>query len=250
MLWRVLATTKLLPAGCSAAASASSVAAHAGRRVVSAGSVASSVARGASAQNPLQLASAVARQLHTAAPCFHFAKRTVWKLQKEAIAKGKSPIEFADEKNVFGCRRNIKTSPWKLNLVAKQIRGLAVDDAIAQMTFSKKDAASHVRQVLEITKNNAKANHGVANPSNMHVAESWVGKGMYGRGIRRANKGRVYRSIRPRTHYFLRLRVGPPPKQEYVKEDRPEYYTRKLQERMHKNPPHVRNSLHSKRPFL
>ena len=52
---------------------------------------------------------------------------------------------------VFGCRRNIKTSPWKLNLVAKQIRGLSVDDAIAQMTFSKKDVASHIRQVRILT---------------------------------------------------------------------------------------------------
>eukprot|EP00043_Microstomoeca_roanoka_P001342 m.32214 g.32214 ORF g.32214 m.32214 type:complete len:210 (-) comp10764_c0_seq1:202-831(-) len=189
------------------------------------------------------------RRLHTCLPSLHFCTRAVWKMQKEAVATGKPVKQMADDLNVFGCRRNIRTSPWKLNLVAKQIRGLSIDDAIAQMTFSKKDAASAVRQVLVLTKNNAKANHGVEDPSNMHVAESYVGKGMYGRGIRRANRGRFFRSIKPRTHYYLRLRVGPPPKKEYNKEDRPEYFTRHLQNKLLSNPPHVRNSLHSKRPF-
>eukprot|EP00055_Hartaetosiga_balthica_P016316 m.102620 g.102620 ORF g.102620 m.102620 type:complete len:231 (+) comp9082_c0_seq1:132-824(+) len=132
--------------------------------------------------------------LHTSAPVAHFAKRTVWKLQKDAIASGKDVPEYADDKNVFGCRRNIKTSPWKLNLVAKQIRNLAIDEAITQMTFSNKKAAESVRQVLTLTKQNALVNHDVFDPSNMYVAESYVGKAKYGRGVRRASRGRAHRS--------------------------------------------------------
>eukprot|EP01147_Barroeca_monosierra_P008990 gene8990-1321_t len=189
------------------------------------------------------------KYFHTSGSLFHFAKRAVWKMEKEAIRIGRPIPEMADEKNVFGCRRNVKSSPWKMNLVAKQIRGLPVDQAITQMTFSHKKAADTIRQVLLITKQNAKVNHGVEDPSNMHVAESYVGKGMYGRGIRHANKGRAYRSIKPRVHYFLRLRMGPPPKEEYKKENRPEYFTRKLQQDLLKNPPRVRNSLHRKKTF-
>ena len=37
------------------------------------------------------------------------------------------------------------TSTKKLNPVARQIRGLMVDDAIAQMKFSLKDVATPVR---------------------------------------------------------------------------------------------------------
>ena len=45
-------------------------------------------------------AAAAARQLHTCAPSFHFAKRAVWKHQKEAAARGRAPPEFADDNNV------------------------------------------------------------------------------------------------------------------------------------------------------
>eukprot|EP00056_Hartaetosiga_gracilis_P018235 m.10153 g.10153 ORF g.10153 m.10153 type:complete len:215 (+) comp6530_c0_seq1:132-776(+) len=188
--------------------------------------------------------------LHSCSPLGHFLSRTVWKKQKDSFATGKDVPEYADENNVFGCRRNIKTSPWKLNLVAKQIRNLPIDEAITQMSFSNKKAAESVRQVLVLTKRNALVNHNVSDPSNMYVAESYVGKGRYGRGLRRANRGRGYHSVKPRTNYYLRLRVGQPPKEEHSREKTgPEYFTKRLQTDLIKNLPRVPNSLHTKSNF-
>lgn len=67
------------------------------------------------------------------------------------------------------------SSPHPLDSLV-QIRGLPVDEAIQQMMFSPKKAASAVRQVLTITKNNARTHHGAQDTSNFYVAESYVGR--------------------------------------------------------------------------
>ena len=44
----------------------------------------------------------------------------------------------------------IRVSPQKARLVADQIRGLAVDDAIDVLNFSKKKAAAILRKVFRV----------------------------------------------------------------------------------------------------
>ncbi|MCA9317898.1 MAG: 50S ribosomal protein L22, partial [Planctomycetes bacterium] len=63
--------------------------------------------------------------------------------ETEAMAKGK----------------NIKTSPQKLNLVAQLIRGKKVEQALAELTFSRKRVARQVKGVLESAIANAENNH-------------------------------------------------------------------------------------------
>jgi hypothetical protein len=58
------------------------------------------------------------------------------------VKEAPPPIEMES-----GKRLHLKTSPRKLNLVAKQIRGLPVAQAITQMKFSPKRAAQHVEKV-------------------------------------------------------------------------------------------------------
>ena len=45
--------------------------------------------------------------------------------------------------------RNIRTSPRKLNLVAQQIRGKKVDNALNVLTFSQKRIAGVVKKTLQ-----------------------------------------------------------------------------------------------------
>ena len=78
------------------------------------------------------------RALHTARAAQHFAKRGEQRAVRRAEAMGLPDPQEGAPRVVHGMRRNCKTSPWKLNLLAKQIRGLKVDEAIAQMAFSKK----------------------------------------------------------------------------------------------------------------
>lgn len=54
------------------------------------------------------------------------------------------------------------------------IRGLSVDEAIKQLKFLQKKAATDVREVLIEAKEMALRDHNVEYPSNM-----WVGKGIF-----------------------------------------------------------------------
>ena len=54
---------------------------------------------------------------------------------------------------------NIRVSPRKLNLVAGMIRGKKAQDAVAQLTFSKRRIAVTVKKTLESAIANAENNH-------------------------------------------------------------------------------------------
>ncbi len=52
--------------------------------------------------------------------------------------------------------KDIKVSPWKLNLVAAQVRGMPLKEAVANMKFSKKKQASNMLEILQILVTKAK----------------------------------------------------------------------------------------------
>ncbi|MEZ5896118.1 MAG: 50S ribosomal protein L22 [Parvularculaceae bacterium] len=81
--------------------------------------------------------------------------------ETEAMAKGK----------------NIKTSPQKLNLVAQLIRGKKVEQALAELTFSRKRVARQVKDVLESAIANAENNHDL-DIDTLVVDRAFVGKNM------------------------------------------------------------------------
>ena len=49
------------------------------------------------------------------------------------------------ENEAYALGRKIRTSPQKLNLVAETIRGLEVEAALAELTFSKRRVAGLVK---------------------------------------------------------------------------------------------------------
>eukprot|EP00040_Diaphanoeca_grandis_P039111 m.258171 g.258171 ORF g.258171 m.258171 type:complete len:240 (-) comp36226_c0_seq1:71-790(-) len=152
------------------------------------------------------------RSISTSGVRLHYAERGIKRIQERAKKLGlRDPLK-GQKTIVYGRQLNCPSSPWKLNLVAKLIRGMKVDDAIAQMKFSHKKAGSHVLRVLKVTKHNAWHNHGVEDPSDMYVAESYVGKGQNLRRMRMHAMSRTGRSTKPRTHYYLKLQVGDKPK--------------------------------------
>lgn len=69
----------------------------------------------------------------------------------------------------------LRTSPRKLNLVAESIRGLAVEKAVAELTFSKKRIAKSVLKVLQSAIANAENNHQL-NIDKLFVSEAYCGK--------------------------------------------------------------------------
>ncbi|KAJ8919450.1 hypothetical protein NQ315_016550 [Exocentrus adspersus] len=113
-------------------------------------------------------------------------------------------------------RTNIKYSPWKMWYVACLVRGMPVDEAIRQLKFVEKKGAKDVREVLEEAKELARKEHNVEFPSNMWVAESFVGKGQVIKGIRRHARARHGIVEYFHCHYFARLEEGKPPKHYYL----------------------------------
>ncbi|MCC3860430.1 50S ribosomal protein L22 [Emcibacteraceae bacterium Y4] len=96
----------------------------------------------------------------------------------------------------------VRISPQKLNLVAGLIRGLKVEKALANLTFSKKRISTDVKKLLESAIANAENNHGL-DVDNLVVAEASVGKAMVMKRFRARARGRGAKILKP----FSNMRI-------------------------------------------
>jgi len=90
----------------------------------------------------------------------------------------------------------------KLNLVAQQIRGLDVNRAVAELSFSPRRIAKDVKKVLQSAIANAENNHQL-DVDRLYVAEATVGRAMVMKRMHARARGRGSRIEKP----FSRLRV-------------------------------------------
>jgi len=74
------------------------------------------------------------------------------------MSKPKHP-RMLDDSQAQAVTWNIRVSPRKLNLVAGMIRGKRAQDAVAELTFSKRRIAVTVKKTLESAIANAENNH-------------------------------------------------------------------------------------------
>jgi large subunit ribosomal protein L22 len=92
--------------------------------------------------------------------------------------------------------KNIRVSPQKLNLVAGMIRGKKVDQAIAELEFSRKRVADHVRKCVISAVANAENNHGL-DVNELVVAEAYVGKNLVMKRLHARGRGRAGAIMKP-----------------------------------------------------
>ena len=111
------------------------------------------------------------------------------------MGQKKNERRFADNQ-AMAKGRMIKTSPQKLNLVAQLIRGKPVEKAMAELTFSRKRVAQHVKKVLESAVANAENNHDLDIDS-LVVDQAYVGKNLVMKRWRARARGRVGRIQKP-----------------------------------------------------
>lgn len=90
----------------------------------------------------------------------------------------------------------IRVSPQKLGLVAASIRGLSVEKALAELTFSKRRISQNVKKILESAIANAENNHGL-DVDDLVVAEAHVGRQLVMKRFRARARGRVGRIRKP-----------------------------------------------------
>jgi large subunit ribosomal protein L22 len=117
------------------------------------------------------------------------------------VGKKTSPRRLADNE-ANAVLHMVRISPQKLNLVAGIIRGLKVDKALANLTFSKKRISADVKKLLESAIANAENNHGL-DVDNLVVAEASVGKALVMKRFRARARGRGAKILKP----FSRMRI-------------------------------------------
>ncbi len=101
--------------------------------------------------------------------------------------------------------RNLRTSPRKLNLVAEMIRGMRVQTALNQLTFSKKRIALDVKKALQSAIANAENNHNL-NVDSLVVKEAFVGKSMVMKRFHARARGRGAKILKPYSHLTIVVR--------------------------------------------
>ncbi len=101
--------------------------------------------------------------------------------------------------------RMMRTSQYKLNLVAGLIRGKRVDRAIADLTFSKKRISNEVLKILKSAVANAENNHNL-DVDDLVVAQAWTGKDMVLKRFHARGRGRGARVLKPFSELTIVLR--------------------------------------------
>ena len=101
--------------------------------------------------------------------------------------------------------RMIRTSPQKLNLVAQLIRGKKAEQALNDLTFSRRRVAGDVKKVLQSAIANAENNHDL-DVDDLIVAEAHVGKGLVMKRWASRGRGRSGRILKPFSHLTIVVR--------------------------------------------
>ena len=109
---------------------------------------------------------------------------------------GKKNARRVADNEAMAKTRMLRTSPQKLNLVAQMIRGLKVEKALNDLTFSRKRIASDVKKTLQSAIANAENNHGL-DIDNLIVAEAFVGKNLVMKRFRARARGRGASILKP-----------------------------------------------------
>ena len=100
--------------------------------------------------------------------------------------------------------RYARISPQKCRLVADQIRGQGVDQALQTLSFSTKKAAGILKKVLESAIANAEHNHG-ADIDELKVSRIEVSEAPTFRRYRARAKGRGARIIKRNSHITVQV---------------------------------------------
>ncbi len=95
--------------------------------------------------------------------------------------------------------KRLQISPQKMRLVADQVRGKPVSEALDILNFSSLKGAVLVRKAVESAMANAENNEG-ADIDELRIAEIYVDEGLTMKRIRPRAKGRADRILKRSSH--------------------------------------------------
>jgi large subunit ribosomal protein L22 len=105
---------------------------------------------------------------------------------------------------VVAILRGARLSAQKARLVADQIRGKAVEEALQLLTYSPKKGAEIIKKVLNSAIANAEHNEG-ADVDELKVSTIYVDEGMSLKRIRPRAKGRADRIVKRTCHITVKV---------------------------------------------
>jgi large subunit ribosomal protein L22 len=103
--------------------------------------------------------------------------------------------------------KGAQISAQKARLVADQVRGMPVEEALSLLEFSPKKAAHIVKKLLDSAIANAENNEG-ADVDELKVSSIFVDEGMTMKRLRPRAKGRADRILKRSCHITIKVADG------------------------------------------
>ena len=92
--------------------------------------------------------------------------------------------------SIKAVNKNVRSSPRKLNVLLKNIRGKKVDIAIRDLTFARQRIAFEIKKTVQSAIANAE-NNNQYDIDNLYIKEAYVGKSIVLKRFRARAKGRA-----------------------------------------------------------
>ena len=103
--------------------------------------------------------------------------------------------------------KGAQISAQKVRLVAYQVRGKGVEDALDVLTYSNKKAAQIIKKLLDSAIANAENNEG-ADVDELKVSSIFVDEGITMKRLRPRAKGRADRILKRSCHITIKVADG------------------------------------------
>ncbi len=105
---------------------------------------------------------------------------------------------------VKAINKKVRSSPRKINLLLRNIRGKKVDIAIRDLSFARKRIASDIRKTVQSAIANAENNYQY-DIDNLYVREAYAGKSIVLKRFRARAKGRASAIKKPYSNVTIIL---------------------------------------------
>ena len=105
---------------------------------------------------------------------------------------------------VKAVNRNLRSSPRKINLLLKNIRGKKVDLAIRDLSFARQRIAFDIKKTVQSAIANAENNYQY-DIDNLYIHEAYVGKSIVLKRFRARAKGRASAIKKPYSNLTIIL---------------------------------------------
>ena len=105
---------------------------------------------------------------------------------------------------VKAINKNVRSSPRKINILLKNIRGKKADVAIRDLTFARQRIAFEIKKTVQSAIANAE-NNNQYDIDNLYIKEAYVGKSIVLKRFRARAKGRASGIKKPYSNLTINL---------------------------------------------